>query len=146
MATMTWDERRLRVDPQLRAVLDRCQVLDGLVDRALRGEALSHDAIVVLQHTLGHLAEGPAIVNALLKKVPGAGPQHRLVRRLGGHPTSCGKIRKRLDQLTWSLDCDCNFEHAAADYPTPLLHLPGGATPTTRPVGLPSSDRGRKTG
>jgi len=143
MPTKNWDDRRLRADPQLRPLLDRCAVLDRLVDRALGGEALSHDAIVVLQHTLGHLAEGPAIVNALLRRVPGAGPRHRLVHRLGGHPTSCARIRKRLDQLTWSLDCDCSFDHAPADYPSPLLHLPGSRP---RPVGLPSADKGRKTG
>ena len=141
-----WDEARLRSDPGLRALLSRCAVLEQLVDRALRGEPLSHDAIVVLKHTLGHLADGPAIVNALLRQVPGTGPRHRLVRRLGGHPTSCARIRKRLDDLAWSLDCSCRFDGAEADYPTPLLHVRAPGSERPRPVGLPGRQAPRKTG
>lgn len=146
MRATHWDEHRIRTDPHLRGLLDACPVLRHLVDRALRGEALDRDAIVVLQHTLGHLPEGPAIVNTLLRKIPGTTRQHRLTSRLGGNPTSCAKIRKRLGELTWRLDCDCDFEHAAADYPTPLLHLRHPAGGRARPVGLPSIDDERQVG
>jgi hypothetical protein len=98
-------------------------VLDAIVATAWAQRRLSHDEQVVLTHSVGHLADGPALVNAVLARCPEIPTRAWLGRRLRGHPVSCPKVRHRVPELTSRLPCHCLFETSPQSYPTPLAHL-----------------------
>ena len=106
---------------------------------------LDHDQRVVVAHALGHLDDGPAVVNAIFDHCPETPTSERLRRRLGGNPISCPKIRKRLPEITMHLPCHCAFPGTHDHYATPLLHVDeprrlGGASaqPTVDAQGAPA--------
>jgi len=122
-------EADLDAQPRLVALRRGCPVLREVIDQALNTLRVDAEAAVVLEHSLGHLAEGVDAVNYLGKVCSGAelrmGSPHR------GSPISCARIRQRLPGVTQSVPCACSFE-GEHRYPHPLLHL-GGVEPTAPP-------------
>lgn len=51
----------------------------------------------------------------------------RHTQRLYPHPTSCGRVRQWLPELTARVGCDCRFRVPPGAYPTPVLHALGAA-------------------
>jgi hypothetical protein len=111
--------------PAFARLLARCPVLAALRHKAEEERRLSHDEIVVLQHTLGHLPSGVAAVNYLLARCLAVPPNAFLKSTLRGNPVSCPKIRARLSHITSRVPCACEFPEDPDAYPTPLLHLRG---------------------
>jgi len=122
-----WREEDFREQTEVSAVLEGCAVLRRLVERALAGDALSHDSVVCLRHVLGHLDDGPRAFNFLLQRVPGAGTHQRLGRPLRGSPSSCANLSRRLPGLARKVGCRCRFGERLPTYPNPLLHLRAAA-------------------
>ena len=119
----SWED--LSADPQVRAVLDGCAVLDRLVARALASDPLGHSELLAIRHSLGHLDRGPACVNHLQGSVPGVPPRHALRSKLSGHPASCATLRRRLPGVARKVGCDCEFGRPLPTYAHPLLHAEG---------------------
>ncbi len=109
---------------ELSYLRSKCPVLDFLIEKAEREEPLNRDERLVLIYTVGHLENGPEIVNYLLKKYIERGDVEPLKKKLKGYPTSCPKIRKKLRHITAEVQCSCVFEDEGM-YPNPLLHLKG---------------------
>ncbi len=103
-------------------LIAKCQVLALLVNKLQQTRQLSNDEKIVLKFTLGNLDEGVELVNHLFALIPGIPDTDLLKTRLSGNPISCPKIRKRLSEVTRSVDCACPFEDTDS-YPNPLLHL-----------------------
>lgn len=120
-----WSEADFDAHPQVAAVLSACPVLREVVRGALAERALSRDAAVVLEHTLGHLPAGVRACNYLFERVPGFPAGTRLGAPHRGSPTSCAKIRARLPDLAQR--CACTFPDAPGQYPHPLRHLDAAA-------------------
>ena len=121
----SWTEADFELDPEVSRLLSSCPVLRALRKRADEHRKLSHDERIVLIHSMGHLHAGPPAVNYLLEKCVNIGPRAFMKSRLRGSPISCLKIRKRVPAITSRVDCNCAFEFAEGQYPTPLLHLRG---------------------
>lgn len=51
----------------------------------------------------------------------------RQLARLYPYPTSCGRLRQKLPELTAQVGCDCRFRVPPGAYPTPVLHALGAA-------------------
>lgn len=111
--------------PAFARLLARCPVLGALRRKAEEDRRLTHDEIVVLQHTLGHLPGGVAAVNYLLERCLTVPPSAFLKSTLRGNPVSCPKIRARLPHITARVPCACEFPDNPDTYPTPLLHMSG---------------------
>ncbi len=111
--------------PAMARLLQRCAVLAALRHKAEEERQLSHDEIVVLQHTLGHLPGGVAACNYLLERCLRTPASALLKSPLRGNPVSCPKIRSRLPHITARVPCACEFPDHPDAYPTPLLHLSG---------------------
>ncbi len=103
-------------------IRSKCAVLDYLCDKAERGEPLNRYERNAIIYTIGHLEDGPEIVNYLLKRYIERGDTEPLKKRLKGYPMSCGKIRKTLKHITSEVACNCVFGEEIS-YPTPLLHI-----------------------
>lgn len=109
-------------DLALQTVLSRCVTLRTVKERACASGVLSHDEVIVLSHSLGHLERGPEAVNSILRVCGDIAESRMLQSRLRGNPISCARIRARIPHVTSQLDCDCSLEYPG-QYPHPLLHL-----------------------
>lgn len=123
-----WTEADFEADPDVSFLLAACPVLRELVRHALEHGTLTHDARLVLRHSLGHLPSGLLAYNFLHERTCGAEPE-RLISVLRGNPVSCPKIRARLPDITARVPCKCEFPWAEGTYPHPLLHLSDPSRP-----------------
>ena len=121
-----WHEEDFAKDPQIGKVLAGCAVLARLVQRGCAGDALTHDELVSLRHTLGHCDRGPQAVNFVQERVPGVGEEQRMGRRLRGMPASCANLQRKAPGLVRQVDCACDFGGRRPIYAHPLLHLQPG--------------------
>ncbi len=111
--------------PAYARLFSHCPVVAALRRKAEEERRLSHDEIVVLQHTIGHMPSGVAAVNYLLARCLTVPQTAFLKSALRGNPVSCPKIRSRLPHITSRVPCACEFPDNPDAYPTPLLHLTG---------------------
>ena len=100
----------------------KCPVIDYLVEKAEKREPLNRNERNAIIYTVGHLENGPQIVDYLLKEYIERGDIEPLKKRLKGYPMSCAKIRKNLKNITSEVACNCVFDDEGS-YPNPLLHL-----------------------
>ncbi|NLF39819.1 hypothetical protein GX586_10260 [bacterium] len=125
-------------DAVLAHLLTRCGVLCALVRRIRSSHRMSYEERLVVEHTIGHLPNGPATANCLFRTCENFDSQFYMGRPHRGHPASCAKIRARLPHISEVSDCTCSFEQACANYPTPLNHLYSYVPPTKEPLALPA--------
>jgi hypothetical protein len=118
-----WTAADFETNPEIAHLLRRCPVLAALKTKVDEHRRLSHDEQVVLMHSLGHSGAGVLAVNYLLDACVDVPPTSRLQSALAGNPISCPKIRKRIPHITGSVPCNCQFDFATGQYPTPRLHL-----------------------
>ncbi len=109
----------LETSEDFRILRNSCSVIDTIVDKILQLIPISSTEKKVLEHTIGHLEEGPAILSSLFSMI---GYKTSLRSPHRGNPISCARIKKELKYLTSSLPCDCKFPYTDT-YPNPLLHL-----------------------
>lgn len=111
--------------PDLRAqqVVRSCPMIRAVLDNARQERVLSHDAVVVLNHSLGHLPGGVDLLQEVYARIPelpeAAEPQ--APRR--GYPISCGRIRQRLAEFLQRVPCHCVFPERSGSYDHPLRHV-----------------------
>ena len=135
-AAPEWTDADFERAPAVASVLQGCAVLRRVVNEARRDRKMSRSRMLVLQHTLGHLAEGPRAVNHLLHRceVPAdlhMGASHR------GSPTSCRKVRTHVPDVVSQVPCDCIFPDEPGQYPNPMRHVDLTAPPPRRQRDLP---------
>ena len=120
-----FQEKDLRGDPDIGAILEGCAVIQRTVDRVLAEGRIDFDMIVALRHTLGHLEQGPRAVNFLLDRCEGIPSDTRMGRVNRGSPSSCANLRRRLSGIARRVGCDCHFapKRDRSWYETPLLHV-----------------------
>jgi hypothetical protein len=116
--------------PRAGEVLAGCAVLRHYVEQAVQGAGLSTSERYLTAEILGRLGqEAVPALDAVYRHLedwrPGMGA--RFSQRLYPHPTSCGRIRQRLPELTSRVGCDCRFRVPPGAYPTPVLHALGAA-------------------
>ncbi len=116
--------------PRAQEVYQGCNVLRHFVDRAIRGEGLGISDRMLVTEILGRLGnESMPSLDGVVRHLEDYRPgmPARLLQRLYPHPTSCGRIRQRLPELTARVGCDCRFRIPPGGYPTPVLHAVGAA-------------------
>lgn len=122
--TPPWTEASFARSPWVSAVLGGCAVLRRVVDDALRDATIDAAAPVVLNHTLGHLPDGPTAVNYLYDRVVGVAAGARMGAPHRGQPMGCANLRGRLASvLAKGVPCACAFPAQPGSYPHPLRHL-----------------------
>jgi hypothetical protein len=119
----SWTSADFETNAEIAQILAHCPVLAALKEKVERHRRLTHEEQVVLKHSLGHSGVGVLAVNYLLDACVDTPPTDRLQTPLSGNPISCPKIRKRIPHITGSVACNCLFDFAPGQYPTPRLHL-----------------------
>jgi len=130
-----WTVADFEINPEISQLLRNCAVIAALKEKVLKHRRLAHDEQVVLTHSLGHSSAGVLAVNYLFDSCVDVPATARLQTPLSGNPISCPRIRKRIPHVTGQVDCNCSFESAADQYPTPRLHL------ATLPRDLPAQSK-----
>jgi hypothetical protein len=110
-------------DPIIAHLLARCPVLAALLRRVQTAHYVTYDERLVLEHTLGHLPNGPLYVNFLLKHCENMDTRFFMKNPHRGSPASCARIAARIPHIVCTCQCNCEFGAAIANYPTPLNHL-----------------------
>jgi hypothetical protein len=116
--------------PRALDVYNGCNVVRHFVDEAVAGRGLATSGRILLTDTFGRLgAEATPALDAVQRHLDDWRPGlvARQLQRMYPHPTSCGRIRERLADLTAQVGCDCRFRLPPGSYPTPALHALGAA-------------------
>ena len=119
----TLSDAEFDAEPALSFLLSRCATLNTLVRRIRTSRRVSYDERLIIEHTLGHLPNGPAIVNFLLRPCENFDSRFLMRRPHRGCPVSCSKIIARIPYIAETNECQCVFSSSCANYPTPLNHL-----------------------
>jgi tetratricopeptide (TPR) repeat protein len=131
-----WNEADYDADPEIGTLTARCPVIASILKGVLEERRLKREAALVLQHTVGHLPNGPRAVNYAFDRVPGFPSEQRMGAPLRGSPVSCAKIRQRVPEVAGQVPCDCVFEEKAGEYPHPLRHLEHPLPAPTPTIGI----------
>ncbi|MBF0103344.1 MAG: hypothetical protein HQK77_20780 [Desulfobacterales bacterium] len=123
-------------DHEVQFLLYKCPVLKTIVDKINIDAMLSHEEILTMIHSIGHLTHGPDAVNAFLQRCVSVDPTNFLKSRLKGNPVSCPKIRSRVPEITSKVGCNCKFDLTGHMYPNPIIHVQHMETNTTELVGM----------
>ncbi len=127
VALMTAPFREL---PRAKEIYAGCAVFRSFVDKVISGHGLATSERYFVADVLGRLGdESTPAVDAVLRHLDDYRPgmAGRVLQRLYPRPTSCGRIRQNLPELTARVGCDCHFRVPPGAYPTPVLHAIGAA-------------------
>ena len=106
-------------------MINRCSVLEKIVEKARSGRILSNEEKIILFYTIGIVdSEGEAL-HQILYLCPDYNytKVERQRIRLKKNPISCVKIRELLPDLTSSISCSCIFDLRGGRYPSPVMHI-----------------------
>ncbi len=110
-------------DREFNILIRRCPVIGVLWDKVRAGAGLNSDESMVIVFTLGHLTNGPKVVNSILRRAGIFDEKSYLKSKLRGYPMGCPKIRKKIPYITLNTCKDCFSGEDLGTYPNPLLHL-----------------------
>lgn len=102
-----------------------CSVVRHFVDQTLSGQGLASSERHLLTDVFGRLGnESEAALEAVFRHFDDYRPgmANRMMAKMYPYPTSCGRIRQKLPELSSQLGCDCRFRVPPGAYPTPVLH------------------------
>ena len=110
-------------DTEWLCLKQNCSVLWTLDNLINTNHSLTVNQKNVLRYVCGHLTNGLAIVNTLMKKLTNCELEDLMKRPFRGNAMSCNKIRKLAGDIIEPGHCHCDFSEEPGMYQTPLLHL-----------------------
>ena len=112
---------------EFKILLDGCQVLKYLYDKARVTKYLTHTERLSILYSIGHISDGKDMVNYFMSLCANYDPKITLkyINKVKGskYAISCYKIREWLSYITSQVGCNCKFELEKGEYPNILLHL-----------------------
>lgn len=117
-----------KVGENCNKLLEKCNVLSFLFNKAKENHELRHTERLVILYTFGHLGdEGKVFIHYIMSLCTNYNYNYtqRWINRLdkNKNPISCAKIRDWLSDITVALGCFCKFDLKKGEYPTPVNHL-----------------------
>jgi Tfp pilus assembly protein PilF len=119
-------------DSSIKLLMQKCNVIKFLSDKAKESGHLTHDERVVVLYILGHLGEiGRRYLHIVIGQCSDYDYQftEKQIMGLRTYPISCPRIRERLPDITSSVVCDCQFPEIEGSYPTPVRHVEDSLVP-----------------
>jgi hypothetical protein len=119
-------------DSSIKLLMQKCNVIRFLSDKAKESGHLTHDERVVVLYILGHLGEiGRRYLHIIIGQCSDYDYQftEKQIMGLRTYPISCPRIRERLPDITSSVVCDCQFPEIEGSYPTPVRHVEDSLVP-----------------
>jgi len=109
-------------------LLEECNVLSFLFNKAKENHELRHTERLVILYTFGHLGdEGKTFIHYIMSLCANYNYNYtqKWINRLdkNKNPISCPKIRDWLSDITGALGCFCKFDLKKGEYPTPVNYV-----------------------
>ncbi len=109
-------------------LLEKCNVLSFLFNKAKENHELRHTERLVILYTFGHLGdEGKTFIHYIMRLCANYNYNYtqKWINRLdkNKNPISCPKIRDWLSNITPAVGCFCKFALKKGEYPTPVNYV-----------------------
>lgn len=130
------------LSPEVRTVLERCNLMCYLCQKARKTGYLSHFERQSVLYVFGHMGEeGNEFVHQVMSCTLNYQYQitERFLHKLPGKPVSCVKLREQYRQITAEIGCTCNFKRTKNCYPSPVLHALKSTDAGDGQITIPSS-------
>lgn len=131
-----------RLSEEVRTVLERCNLMRYLCQKAQKTGYLTHFERLSVLHVLGHMGdEGKEFVHQVMGYTLNYQYQttQKFINRIPEKPVSCVKLREQYRQITAEIGCSCNFKRTKNCYPSPVLHALKSADTESGQITIPSS-------
>lgn len=118
-------ERFAPLPESVRIVLDRCNLMRYLCQKAASTGYLSHFERMSVLYVFGHMGdEGKEFVHTVMGFTLNYqyAVTQKFINKLLGKPVSCVKLREQYKLITAEYGCSCNFKRTKDCYPSPVLH------------------------
>lgn len=130
------------LDSGVREILNNCNVMRYLCQKARKTEYLSHFERLTILYVFGHLGEaGQEFVHQIMKYTLNYkyDTTEHFIRKIPDKPISCIKIREQYQQITAEIGCNCTFKRTKNCYPSPVLHAISLSSDLQADITLPTS-------
>ena len=131
-----------KLTSEVRIVLERCNLMCYLCQKAKKTGYLSHFERQSILYVFGHMGEdGKEFVHQVMAYTLNYQYQttERFLNKLPGKPVSCVKLREQYRQITAEIGCTCNFKRTKNCYPSPVLHALKSTDAEDGQITIPSS-------
>lgn len=131
-----------RLDPGVRTVLEKCNLMCYLCQKAKKTGYLSHFERMSVLYVFGHIGdEGKEFVHQIMSCTLNYQYQvtERFINKIPQKPISCVKLREQYRQITAEIGCSCSFKRTKNCYPSPVLHAIKSTDAASGQITLPAS-------
>lgn len=114
-----------RLSTEVRTVLEKCNLMCYLCQKARKTGYLSHGERLSILYVFGHMGdEGKEFLHQVMSYTLNYQYQttERFINKMPEKPISCIKLREQYRQITAEIGCTCNFKRTKNCYPSPVLH------------------------
>lgn len=127
---------------EVRAVLERCNLMRYLCQKAKKTGYLTHFERQSVLYVFGHMGdEGKEFIHQIMSYTLNYQYQvtQKFINRIPEKPISCVKLREQYRQITAEIGCSCNFKRTKNCYPSPVLHALKSVDTESGQITIPSS-------
>lgn len=118
-------EKLGQLTPSIRIVLENCNLMRYLCQKAESTGYLSHFERQSVLYVFGHMGdEGKEFVHTVMSFTLNYqyNVTQKFILKLPSKPVSCIKLREQYKLITAEYGCSCNFRRTKSCYPSPVLH------------------------
>ncbi len=113
------------ISDNVRIVLERCNLMRYLCQKAAKTRYLSHFERLTVLYVFGHMGEeGKEFVHKIMSFTVNYQYHitEKFISRLKEKPIGCNKLREEYAKITAEIGCSCTFHRTRNCYPSPVLH------------------------
>ncbi len=129
----------------IRAVLENCNLMRYLCQKARKTGFLSHFERLSLLYVFGHMGEegeeGQDFIHHIMEFTLNYQYHvtQKFISKCPEKPISCIKLRDQYKKLTAEYGCSCNFRQIKNCYPSPVIHAIKDSEDVQNKITLPTS-------
>lgn len=131
-----------RLSTEVRTVLEKCNLMAYLCQKARKTGYLSHGERLSILYVFGHMGdEGKEFLHQVMSYTLNYQYQttERFINKMPEKPISCIKLREQYRQITAEIGCTCNFKRTKNCYPSPVLHALKSSDISDGQITIPTS-------
>lgn len=132
----------------IRTVLEGCNLMKYLVQKAMITGYLSHFERLSVLHVFGHIGEdGKEFVHTVMSFTLNYqyNVTQKFILKMPQKPVSCIKLREQYKQVTAEYGCSCIFKRTKDCYPSPVIHAIKNNNDSNHNITIPISRTISKT-